>query len=340
MGSVKDLKIIKKPAGTKEGEGIFIFSDRYSVFDWGTMPDLIPRKGEALAVLAAYFFERFSSEGVKTHYMGMEDSGDYKPLNKISKPSSKMKVKLLNVIKPRSENGAYDYSNYKNIRGCFLIPLEIIYRNVLPEGSSVFKRIKEGKITPEDIGLKDEPEPGAELDEPLIDVSTKLEVTDRYINWQEASDISGLSEEEIKRVKSSALSLSEIITEEASRVGLVNEDGKFEFGMNSSRELMVVDVAGTLDECRFTSGGLPVSKEIARIYYRNTPWHEAVEKAKREDRENWREICDVEPEPLPEKLKKAISDVYCACANEITGRKWFNAPELQRVLGDIRDLAG
>lgn len=39
MGSVKDLAVLKEPAGTETGTGRFIFSDRYSVFDWGEMPD-------------------------------------------------------------------------------------------------------------------------------------------------------------------------------------------------------------------------------------------------------------------------------------------------------------
>jgi len=57
MGSVKDLKILSHPSEGKPGIGHFVFSDRYSVFDWGEMPDLIGYKGQALAVMGAYFFE-------------------------------------------------------------------------------------------------------------------------------------------------------------------------------------------------------------------------------------------------------------------------------------------
>jgi phosphoribosylaminoimidazole-succinocarboxamide synthase len=38
----------------------FEFSDDYSVFDWGKMPDTIENKGRALTVLGAYFFERLA----------------------------------------------------------------------------------------------------------------------------------------------------------------------------------------------------------------------------------------------------------------------------------------
>ena len=54
MGSVKDLTIITPATPNQMGSGRFFFSDRYSVFDWGEMPDRIPRKGEAIALLGAY----------------------------------------------------------------------------------------------------------------------------------------------------------------------------------------------------------------------------------------------------------------------------------------------
>ena len=39
----------------------FEFSDDYSVFDWGKMPDKIEHKGRALALIGAYFFEQLAS---------------------------------------------------------------------------------------------------------------------------------------------------------------------------------------------------------------------------------------------------------------------------------------
>ena len=37
MGSVKDLVVLKKPSPGEAGTGNFVFSDRYSVFDWGSL---------------------------------------------------------------------------------------------------------------------------------------------------------------------------------------------------------------------------------------------------------------------------------------------------------------
>lgn len=41
---------------------LFEFTDDYSVFDWGKMPDTIENKGRALAVFGAYFFEQLSKK--------------------------------------------------------------------------------------------------------------------------------------------------------------------------------------------------------------------------------------------------------------------------------------
>ena len=36
----------------------FEFTDDYSVFDWGKMPDTIANKGRALAVMGAFIFDK------------------------------------------------------------------------------------------------------------------------------------------------------------------------------------------------------------------------------------------------------------------------------------------
>lgn len=339
MGSVKDLFTKDEPTADIPGMGRFVFSDRYSVFDWGEMPDFIEGKGEAIALLGAYFFEKLEEMGIPTHFLGLVEEGQVKKLTDLFEPVRVMEVKLLRVIKPGLSGDSYDYSAYKNEKGNFLIPLEVIYRNSLPAGSSVFKRLERGDITPEDLGLDSMPTPGQDLDNPILDVSTKLEVTDRYISWSEASDISGMSEDEITALKDLTAKVNGLITDEFARIGLVNEDGKIECGYDSARNLMVVDVLGTLDECRFTYDGIPVSKEIARIHYRDTPWEAACDEAKKKDRQNWTDICKVKPERLPPQLKYLISLAYYAVTNEITGKEWFaGIPPLKDILAEVKEI--
>ncbi|MGQ9816832.1 MAG: phosphoribosylaminoimidazolesuccinocarboxamide synthase [bacterium] len=335
MGSVKDLKILKPPTEKELGIGQFIFSDRYSVFDWGEMSDHIINKGSAICLVTSYFFEKIEEAGIKTHYIGVVEGGVIKKLKDLNAPSNTMEIKLLRVVKPVLNGEKYDYSIYQKERGNFLIPLEIIYRNALPEGSSVFKRLKEGSLKLADIGVNQMPIPGQILEKPIYDVSTKLEITDRYLTWDEAQHICNLSDDELAEMKRIVAYVNELVTNEAKSLGLFNEDGKIELGFDEMRNFILVDALGTLDECRFTYDGIPVSKEIARIYYRHTDWFKEVEMAKQKDRVNWKGIVKGPPPQLPGELCEAISLIYQAYANELTKKQWFDVPPLKEILSRI-----
>lgn len=344
MGSVKDLEIISKPEKNKMGIARFHFSDRYSVFDWGKMPDLIEGKGAALCIMGAYCFERLEEEGIKTHYRGVvRRDGKLVTTDELKEPVNVMEINLVNVFRPKPyrEDGKlkYDYSIFTPNLTNFLIPLEIIYRNGLPEGSSVFKRLEKG-LKPEDLGLNHHPKPGEKLKKPIFDVSTKLEEKDRYITWSEAQKIAGLTSEETKEIKQTLLCINNLITKMAARANLENEDGKIELAFDPKRKLMVVDVVGTLDECRFTYKGLHVSKETARKYYKKTEWYKDVEEAKKEADakgiKDWRSLCKSQPPKLHPHLKEIICNLYMAAANECTGLNLFDAPKLVDVLKEYK----
>jgi len=339
MGSVKDLEIIKKPNQNETGIGRFVFSDRYSVFDWGEMPDDIENKGKSLCISAAYFFEKLEKMGIKTHYIGLVEDGEAKKLAEIQNLPNTMEVKMVRVLKPTKKELNYDYSIYEGEKNNFLIPLEIIYRNSLPQGSSVFKRLEDGSLKLEDLGLVKTPVPGQDLEKPLLDVSTKLEPSDRYMDWTEAKEISHLSSHEMDDMKKTTLLINQLITEEANKMGLKYEDGKIELAFDEQRKFLVVDVLGTLDECRFTFEGMPVSKEIARIYYRKTDWYKEIVEAKKQYGINWKEKVKIKPSPLPVDLRQLISMAYCAFTNEVTGRIWFSGiPSMKDILKEISEF--
>lgn len=341
MGSVKDLEVVKNPTKAAMGVGRFHFSDRYSVFDWGAMPDHIEGKGAALCLMGAYCFERLERESINTHYRGLVTrDGKLVSFEELEQPTNVMEFNLVNVFKPKAymEDGKlkYDYGMFtQNLKNC-LIPLEIIYRNGLPEGSSIFKRLERGSITVQELGLDHYPKAGERLSKPIFDVSTKLEEKDRYATWKEAQKIAGLTDEEVEEVKAVLLEVDETIVHIASKAGLENEDGKIELAFDTERRLMIVDVVGTLDECRFTSDGLHVSKEIARQFYQKTDWYRDVEEAKRkaemEGVRDWRKLCKSNPPKLNPALKAMISKMYMAAANELTGRKMFDVPSLAEII--------
>jgi phosphoribosylaminoimidazole-succinocarboxamide synthase len=350
MGSVKDLEVIRPPTKDKLGIGRFHFSDRYSVFDWGEMPDLIEEKGAALCLMGAYCFEQLERETkVKTHYRGLVASNGECGLktNELDEPSDIMEVDLVNVIKPKpftSDYGGlrYDYSVFTPESSNFLIPLEIIYRNGLPEGSSVFKRLEQGDLEPKDLGLDHYPVPGEQLKMPVFDLSTKLEKGDRYITWLEAKEIACLADKEVGQIKDVLLKVDKLITKISSKAKLKNEDGKIELAFDPAREPIVVDVIGTLDECRFTYQGLHVSKEIARQFYKKSRWYNDIEEAKKEAKQkgvkDWKTLCKSQPEKLDPTLKTIIRNMYTSTANEFIGSKIFDSPKLVEVMKQYKAL--
>jgi phosphoribosylaminoimidazole-succinocarboxamide synthase len=349
MGSVKDLEVLEKPTTDTMGVGRFHFSDRYSVFDWGEMPDHIDGKGASLCLMGAYCFEKLAETGVKTHYRGLVDkTGRLVTFKELRQPTSIMEVNLVNVYKPktRETNGkvTYDYDMYTPKLNNCLIPLEIIYRNGLPEASSVFKRLEQGKITPKDLGLDHAPNPGERLAMPIFDVSTKLEETDRYVTWEEAKKIADITNIELIAVKTVLAKVDNAITEMACHAKLENEDGKIELAFDSRRKLMVVDVVGTLDECRFTYDGVHVSKEVVRQFYKKTGWYRDVEEAKKtaetQGVKDWKALCQSQPPKLDEQLKTIVSEMYMAAAKEMTNRNLFDAPSLAQVIGKYKAYMG
>ncbi len=333
MGSVKDLIVIEEPKEDKMGLADMVFSDRFSVFDYGVMPDLIDHKGEALCLMSAYFFERIEERGMKTHYLGLVEGGRVKRFDEISSPVNVMRVKLARVVKPKRLNG-YDYSIFKVLKGNYLIPLEVIYRNVIHPNSSILRRLERGEVKPEDFGLR-EIKPGMKLEKPVIDFSTKLEDFDRYLKWNEAKEISGLSDEEFETLKNFAIEIDDVITREVSKANLENEDGKIEFALDENRNLIVVDAIGTPDECRFSYDGFEVSKEILRSYYRKTEWYRKLKELK--GRENWREMVGTPPK-LSDEVKEMVSKIYMAMCNEITGRRFFDVPKLKEIIKIIKEV--
>ncbi len=340
MGSVKDLTVIEPASAKGMGDGSFEFSNRYSVFDWGEMPDHLENKGAALCVMSAYFFEKVEEEGIHTHYLGLEQDGLIACVDSLDCPVTKMDILLARVIKPEVVYGSgkaigYDYENVRKANGNYVIPIEVIYRNSLPKGSSVFRRLKEGTLTLQEMGLTEQPAEGQRLAVPFVDGSTKYEEFDRYPGWSELQHIAGLSDKEVHQLKAIVLQLNETVSDGMAAVGLGNEDGKFEFAFDSTRNLMLVDTLATLDECRFTYKGVDVSKEIPRQYYRfsQPAWVAEIDAAKEATKKGWKDLVKSRPEPLPSELKEILEALYPAVANVVIGRPlFFGIPPVAEVV--------
>jgi phosphoribosylaminoimidazole-succinocarboxamide synthase len=371
MTSVKDLRVEEPPTRDSVGRGVFSFSDRYSVFDWGEMPDLIPRKGASLCTMGAFNFELLETEGVPTHYEGVRaerrsangTSGERVPDRRESterrtvtegnrersdprarddetvrladapEPPTEMVVALTHVPDLPFESGQYDYDAYHEAAaGNYLVPLEVVFRNSVPVGSSLRERRDPADF---DLALDDWPDERVDLPDPVVEFSTKYEEQDRYLTREEAGEIAGRAS--TADLEALAREVNRVVTGRAERAGFVHEDGKIEC-LYVDGEVRVADVVGTFDENRFGVEGREVSKEVVRQYYKRADpeWVDAVSEAKREADErgvaDWQDRCDESPDPLPAELVQATSDVYAAGANRYTGHEWFDAPPLGEAL--------
>ncbi|QSG06999.1 phosphoribosylaminoimidazolesuccinocarboxamide synthase [Halapricum desulfuricans] len=351
MTSVKDFRIDKEPTAEDLGRGAFVFTDDYSVFDWGKMPDEIPQKGASLCTMGAYNFEVLEQNHIPTHYEGVAVPGeavgadaeravvDLSEALVAGVAPREMVISLTQVPDLPHDGADYDYDAYHEAAGeNYLIPLEIVFRNTVPVGSSLRKRSE-----PAEHGLDYEewPDEPVDLPEPIVEFSTKYEKQDRYLDREQADRIAG--EADIDRLEELALSVDHILTEQAARSGFVHEDGKIEC-LYYQGEIHVADVVGTFDENRFSYDGQEVSKEVLRQYHKRTQpeWVEAVSEAKDAADErgvaDWKSLCEREPEPLESAVIETARDLYCAGTNAYVGGDVFEAPDIETAVEAAREL--
>lgn len=338
-GSVKNVR------GTKGVTPyIFEFSDRYSVYDWGEMPDQLSGKGEALAFMAWFFFDhmggakgwqdfkapaqfadsatlaRLKQKGLPHHMIGLA-GGDLKPLSldrEIMSPSKFLLVRPVNVIEPASETKdgklTWDYSAYRDRPVQTLVPLEVIFRFGVPDGSSLLKRTGDAAYC-KAIGLDKAPVAGDKFDLPVIELSTKLETKDRYLSYADAKEIAGLSDAELSKLIETAALVALRLKACFDDIGIELWDGKVEFGFaegdEAARDFMLVDSIGP-DELRLLKDGVHLSKEVLRTSYRGTNWLAAVEKAKtladERGEKDWKKICIEELKCTPSLLSPVVKE--------------------------------
>ena len=297
-GSVKNLWVESHPDDNSLGIGSFEFTNDYSIFDWGKMPQILPDKGEALKRETAHWFRRLGEEGLPTQFIEEIDK-------------TRIKVKLFRKLEYSEITG-----NSKN----FMLPLEIIFRNKVTPVSSLYRRFRKGTADPRAYGLPEgfTPQVGETivLPEPTVEFSTKIEETDRYIDDGEAVSLAGITKEELDSVREVALVVNKVVTREVKNRGLDHIDGKIEVAMGSNRELYVCDTVGTSDENRFLYRGMDLSKQMLRDYYILNGWYDELTKAREEGSKL------PEPEEMDPEYLKLVNETYKSLCVAITGEPW------------------
>ena len=278
----------------------FRFTDQISVFDQ-IIPSLIPRKGETLNRTTAHWFKLVEEEGIcGTH------------LIELNAPDRCL-VRRVDVIKepgmvPRDAEWVF-------------VPLEFIVRHYL--AGSAWRRFQRGDLTAEDLGITDEAIYGQKLPKPLVEVTTKFEAYDRFVDRQEALEISNITDEEFDSIIEACLKIDAVIEREAAKNGLIHVDGKKEFALGPGRKVVLVDTFGTLDEDRWWDAEkyaegeqVELSKEFVRTHYIETGHQAELEAARNEDRED-------PPIPaLPDDIIKQTANLYSSMYERLTSNKF------------------
>ena len=296
------MKLIRK-GKVKEvydmGENLlFVFTDQISVFD-KIIPSLVPDKGESLARTSNYWFEQATRLQIPNHLLEFRNKRE-------------MVVRKFDIY----ETGAtIDKKNY-------LVPLEFIVRYYV--AGSLLDRIEKGITRYQDLGFRNPPKHGEKIPEPLFEMTTKFEKTDRLLDKSEAKRIGGLADDDVENIREMIFKMDREINSRALGRGLIHADGKKEFALDSERQPVLVDTFGTADEDRFwekeefEKNGTLVerSKEFVRQYYRKIGYYQNLSDARSKRMEE-------PPIPaLPEDMLSATSRLYRDLYERITGQKW------------------
>lgn len=296
-GSTKEIR-------KKNNQLIFHFTDDYSVFDYGKMPNKIPKKGQYLASMATYWFKVLHNP--KTYQSLLAPDFIKNPLDKtllthLQKNGAKthfikrnakreITVKEFKVIDVSSADGNYDYDKFKSAPEKCTIPLECIFRFGAPLGSSLLD--KNSDIVPNTL-----------FDSIKIEFTTKLEKKDRKLSVSEAVSIASLTKLEFQKLNELIKIYASVLWHGFNSKGVMLWDGKFEFAFGKrlnpeEREIILIDSIGP-DELRLTFEGIPLSKEFLRQAYRETNWYQAWKKGENSD-----------PPTLKNKTIKMAKDIY------------------------------
>ncbi len=246
-GKVRDLYDLGKHL-------LIVATDRISAFDV-VLPNGIPLKGRVLTQISAYWFKTL--EEIVPHHLVATRLEGFPGIPK--KVAALLRGRAMAVKKARP------------------LPVECIVRGYL-SGSGWNEYQEKGSISgiPLPPGLKE----SQKLEAPIFTPSTKAAVGVHDENIDFARAAKELGKAQAEEVRSVSLQLYRKAEELAQRRGIIIADTKFEFGLDESGRLMLIDEALTPDSSRFwpvdgyAPGGPQKSfdKQFVRDYLLSIRW--------------------------------------------------------------------
>jgi phosphoribosylaminoimidazole-succinocarboxamide synthase len=236
---------------------LILASDRISAFDV-VLPDPIPGKGIVLTAISNFWFDKLAGV-IPNHLTGVE-------------PASVLRDERDHAVVKQRAVVVHDLK---------ALPIEAVVRGYLI-GSGWKDYCKTGKVS--GVGLPRGLELAERLREPIFTPSTKAAPGkhDENISLAEAKNLIGA--ELTRQVSEASLQLYARATEYARERGIIIADTKFEFGLDESGELRVMDEVLTPDSSRFwpadtyKPGSSPQSfdKQYVRDYLETLDWNKTA----------------------------------------------------------------
>jgi phosphoribosylaminoimidazole-succinocarboxamide synthase len=265
---------------------LLVATDRVSAFD-RVFPNGIPRKGEVLTRLSAWWFERIK-DVVPNHYIAVLDESN----------ADRYEVEIPPEL----------YGRTTLVRKAERLGAECIARGFLSgNGWKSYQETRSISGLPLPPGLKE----SDDLGEALFTPSTKAEdgEHDELINFEQLVDLVGDERANAMRVRTLAVyNYGRTVARER---GLIIADAKFEFGV-LNEEVILIDEVLTPDSSRFwpaeryKPGGPQPSfdKQPIRDWLADSGWKEG----------------DKLPE-MPEEIVEASAQRYLDCYRMLTGKE-------------------
>lgn len=246
-GKVRDIYRVD------EDRLLIVASDRLSAFDV-VLPDPIPGKGVVLTAISNFWFD-FLEPVVPNHLTHID------PAEVLADADDRAAVGDRAVV----------------VQRLAALPVEAVVRGYLI-GSGWKDYCATGKVSgvelPAGLDLAEQ------LREPIFTPSTKAAPGDHDENISMATVDSMIGPELARKVEAVSLELYRRAAEHAHQRGIIIADTKFEFGLNSNGELLLIDEVFTPDSSRFwpvdsyECGSSPQSfdKQYVRDYLETLDW--------------------------------------------------------------------
>lgn len=269
---------------TLDDQCLLVATDRLSAFDRAITT--IPYKGQVLTQLSRFWFEQ-TAHIIDNHF--------------IDTPAP----------------------NVMTVKKCVVFPIEVVVRQYLTgsTNTSIWTQYQQGQRRFFDHTLDDGLDKNSRLMQPILTPTTKDNTHDEPLTEQMLASGTWICAEHWHTVKTAALALFSYGQQVADQAGLILVDTKYEFGLDASGNILLVDEIHTPDCSRFwekssyeaalSAGKEPTGfdKEQIRLWLtsRTNPYAQ-------------------HPLPnVPAPLRVSLADTYIALYERITGLAFFHA---------------